>query len=94
MVGGVTNAISDLVQSIVAFIVMIIKAIIGFYFTVFVVSTGATFAGYSPSGDFVVLSASLLVVAAILAGGISPIGYLSQPVGSESRSADTESDAG
>ena len=84
--GRVTSALADLVQSIVAFFVMIIMAIIGFYFTVFVVSTGATFAGYSPSGDFVVLSAALLVVAAILAGGVSPIGFLSRPVTPEDRS--------
>lgn len=90
--GQVTSALSDLVQSIVAFIVMIIMAIVGFYFTVFVVSTGAAFAGYSPSGDFVVLSAALLVVAAILAGGISPIGYLSQPVGTEGPARRVSSD--
>lgn len=76
--GQVTNALSELVQSIVAFIVMIVLAIIGFYFTVFVVGTGARLAGYSPSGDFVILSAALLVVAAILAGGVSPLGFLSQ----------------
>lgn len=76
--GQITRALSDLVQSIVAFVVMIILAIIGFYFTVFVVATGAALAGFSPSGDFVILSASLLVVAAIVAGGVSPIGVLSQ----------------
>ena len=81
--GQITRALSDLVQSIVAFVVMIIMAIVGFYFTVFVVSTGAGFAGYSPSGDFVVLSASLLVVAAILAGGVSPIGFLSTSAATE-----------
>lgn len=32
------------------------------------------------SGDFVVLSAALLVAAAILAGGVSPVGYLSRPI--------------
>ena len=76
--GQITQALGELVQSIVAFIVMIVLGIIGFYFTVFVVATGAGLAGFSPSGDFVVLSASLLVVAAILAGGVSPIGYLSR----------------
>ena len=34
----------------------------------FVVSTGAGLAGYDPSGDFVVLSASLLVIAALFGG--------------------------
>lgn len=74
--GKITQALGDLVQSIVAFIVMIVLGIIGFYFTVFVVGTGGRLAGYSPSGDFVILSATLLVVAAILAGGVSPIGFL------------------
>lgn len=81
--GTVTQALGDLVQSIVAFVVMIVLAIIGFYFTVFVVSTGAGLAGFSPSGDFVILSASLLVVAAILAGGVSPIGFLSTSAAAE-----------
>ena len=74
--GAITDALSELVHNIVAFVVMIILAVVGFYFTVFVVSTGASLAGYSPSGDFVILSAALLVVAAILAGGVSPFGVL------------------
>ena len=54
-----------LVQTAITFIVLITLAILAFYVTVFVVSTGASLAGYDPSGDFVVLSASLLVVAAL-----------------------------
>ena len=91
--GRVTSALGELVQSIVAFVVMIILAIIGFYFTVFVVATGASLAGYSPSGDFVILSAALLVVAAILAGGVSPLGVLGQSTAiPSSRAATTESE--
>ena len=74
--GQITQALGELVQSIVAFIVMIVLGVIGFYFTVFVVATGGRLAGFDPSGDFVILSATLLVVAAILAGGVSPIGFL------------------
>ena len=74
--GQITQALGELVQSIVAFIVMIVLGIIGFYLTVFVVATGGRLAGFDPSGDFVILSATLLVVAAILAGGVSPIGFL------------------
>ena len=81
--GTVTNALGELVTNMVAFVVMIVMAIIAFYFTVFVVSTGASFAGMTASGDFVVLSAALLVAAAILAGGVSPVGYLSQPMVAE-----------
>lgn len=78
--GKISNTLNQLVRNIVAFVVMIVMAIIAFYFTVFVVATGAGFAGMTASGDFVVLSATLLVAAAILAGGVSPVGYLSRPM--------------
>lgn len=73
----ITQALSEFVQNLVAFILMIILAIVSFFFTVFVVDMGASFAGYS-GNEYVVLSATLLVAAAILAGGISPLGYLSE----------------
>lgn len=78
---------SDLVQTVVTFVVLIILAILAFYVTVFVVSTGAGLAGYDPSGDFVVLSAAILVVAALF-GGI--------PLGSRQRQQyeDSEPSAG
>lgn len=60
--------LGDLVGTIVTFAVLILLSILAFYVTVFVVKTGAGLAGYDPSGDFVVLSASLLVVAALLGG--------------------------
>lgn len=72
-----TQALSEFVQNLVAFVIMIILAIVSFFFTVFVVDMGASFAGYA-GNDYVVLSAALLVAAAIIAGGISPIGYLSE----------------
>ncbi len=64
--------LSGLAQTVVTFLVLIVLAILAFYVTVFVVSTGASLAGYDPSGDFVVLAAALLVIAALF-GGI-PIG--------------------
>lgn len=64
--------LGGLVQTVVTFVVLIVLAILAFYVTVFVVSTGAHLAGYDPSGDYVVLSAAILVVAALF-GGI-PIG--------------------
>lgn len=85
--GKVSDTLSELVRNIVAFVVMIVMAIVAFYFTVFVVATAAGFAGMTATGDFVVLSASLLVAAAILAGGVSPISYLSQPMITETRQA-------
>lgn len=64
----IVRVLGSLVQTVVTFAVLIVLAILAFYVTVFVVSTGAGLAGYDPSGDFVVLSAALLVVAALLGG--------------------------
>jgi len=66
----------NLVVSIVSFLVMLLLAILSFFIIVFVVSAGAGFAGLQPSSDFLLLSATLIVVAAIIAGGISPIAFL------------------
>lgn len=63
-----TTLLGGLAQTILTFTVFIVLAIFAFFVTVFVVSTGASLAGYDPDGNFVVLSASLLVVAAILGG--------------------------
>lgn len=68
----VIKTVGSLVGIVVTVAVLTLLAIVAFFVTVFVVSTGAGLAGYDPSGDFVVLSASLLVVAALL-GGI-PVG--------------------
>ena len=65
---SVTRALSELVESVVAFVVMILLGVISFFVTVFVVKTGSALAGYMPSGDFVVLSSALMVSAAIIAG--------------------------
>lgn len=70
------RSLSEFAQNFVAFVLMIVLAIISFFFTVFVVDVGASLAGH-PGDDFVVLSAALLVSAATLAGGISPLGFLS-----------------
>lgn len=61
-----------LAASALGVIVMVVLATVVFFITTFVVSTGASLAGYDPSGDFVVLSAALIVVAVILTGGFSP----------------------
>jgi hypothetical protein len=66
----------NLLVSIVSFLVMIILAILSYFIIVFVVAAGAGFAGVDPSADFLVLSATLIVVAAIIAGGISPMAFL------------------
>jgi hypothetical protein len=78
------RVLGGLAQTVVTFVVLIVLAILAFYVTVFVVSTGAGLAGYDPSGDFVVLAAALLVVAALL-GGIPVRG---SPVESEDNARD------
>nr|WP_254268462.1 hypothetical protein [Halorussus aquaticus] len=55
-------------SSIVAAVVMLVFAVLSFFVTVFIVQTGAGIAGFSPSGDFVVLSAAILSTGAIVAG--------------------------
>ncbi|WP_440772414.1 hypothetical protein [Natronorubrum sp. DTA28] len=72
----ITQAIGDFVSNFVAFVLMIILAIVSFFFVVFVVDFGASLAGYG-GDEYVVLSSALLVAAAILAGGISPLSDLS-----------------
>ena len=65
----VVDALTDLASNVVAFVVMIVLAVLSFFLTVFVVDAGAGLAGYTElSGDFVVLSAALLVAATIIAG--------------------------
>lgn len=65
---GVLDSFGALVGSIIAAVIMLVFAILSFFVTVFIVQVGAGIAGYSPNGDFVVLSAALLAGAAIVAG--------------------------
>jgi len=60
---------SGVMRSLVSAIIMLVLAIIGFFITVFVVDTGAGLAGFSPEANYVILSATILVAAAVLAGG-------------------------
>jgi hypothetical protein len=65
---GITDVLGDLVQNVVAGAVMLLFAVLSFFVTVFVVSTGAELAGYTADGNFVVLSATILAASTILAG--------------------------
>ena len=65
---SVGDVLSDLVSNVVAGFVMLLFAILSFFVTVFVISTGAGLAGYTPDGNFAVLSATILVAATIIAG--------------------------
>lgn len=74
---GFLDSFGALASSIVAAIVMLALAILSFFVTIFIVQVGAGLAGYSPSGDFVVLSAALLATGAIVAGA-TPMTSLSR----------------
>lgn len=65
---AILESFGALVSSVIAAIVMLAFAILSFFVTVFIVQVGAGLGGYSPSGDFVVLSAALLATGAIVAG--------------------------
>jgi hypothetical protein len=76
---SILGSFGALVASIVTAVVMLGFAILSFFITVFIVQVGAGLAGYTPSGDFVVLSAALLATGAIVAGatpmaGLSGVG--------------------
>lgn len=65
----ILKVLEGLVGNVVASLVMVLLAIATFFVTVFVVDQGAALAGYTDlSGDFVVLSATILVASTILAG--------------------------
>lgn len=72
---GVLDSFGVLAASIITALVMLIFAVLSFFVTVFIVQTGAGLAGYSPGGDFVVLSAAILSTGAIVAGA-SPVSGL------------------
>ncbi|MFB6311350.1 MAG: hypothetical protein ABEH64_09250 [Salinirussus sp.] len=72
---GFLDSLGSLAASIVAAIVMLVFAILSFFVTVFIVNVGAGFGGFTPSGDFVVLSAAILSAAAIVAGS-TPMGAI------------------
>ncbi|AQL43593.1 hypothetical protein BV210_13195 [Halorientalis sp. IM1011] len=72
---GILDSVGGLVGSIIASLVLLVFAILSFFVTVFIVRAGAGLAGYSPSGDFVVLAAAILAGAAIV-GGASPLAAL------------------
>lgn len=69
---GFLDSFGELASSIIAVVLLLALAIISFFITVFIVQTGAGFAGYDPSGDFVTLSAAILTAGAIV-GGATPL---------------------
>lgn len=75
---GVLESMGSLARGIVAAIVMLVFAILSFFVTVFIVNAGAGLAGFTPSGDFVVLAAAIIATGAIVAGA-APMASLTEP---------------
>ncbi|RNJ26380.1 hypothetical protein [Halosegnis longus] len=73
---GLLDSFGGLVGSIIASIVLLVFAILTFFVTVFIVQAGAGLAGYTPSGDYLALSAAILSASSIVAGA-SPLSGLS-----------------
>lgn len=65
---AILDSFGALVGSIIATVVMLVFGILSFFITVFIVDVGADLAGFSPSGDFVMVAAALLAAGAIVAG--------------------------
>jgi len=66
---GVLNAFGALVSAVIAAVVMLVFAILSVFVTVFIVDVAAGIAGLNPDPGFVVLGATIIAAAAIVAGG-------------------------
>lgn len=70
------SMLGQIVGNLLAAALMIVLAVVSFFVTVFVVDVGAGLAGYG-GNEYVVLGASILAGAAIIAGGVAPIEAIS-----------------
>lgn len=70
------DSAGSILASLLASVVLLVFAILSYFVTVFIVQVGAGLAGYSPSGDFVVLAAAIIATGAIVAGA-TPVSALS-----------------
>ncbi len=82
----IQRILSALVGAIIGIAVMAVVATVVFFVAVWVVATAAGLAGLDPSSDFVLLCATLMVVAIILTGGFTP--RLSNPTEIEEQHSD------
>lgn len=62
------SVLSDIVENLVASVVMLVFAILSFFVLVFVVEAGAGIAGVQAGGGYLVLSAAVIAAAGIIAG--------------------------
>lgn len=67
---GLLDAFGSLASAMIATIVMLVFVILSLFVTVIVVDAAASIARLNPDDGFVVLGATILAAAAILAGGV------------------------
>ncbi|EMA41882.1 hypothetical protein [Halobiforma nitratireducens] len=67
---GVLNAFGSLASALIAGLVMLAFAVLSLFVTVFVVDMAAAIGGLDPDDSYVVLGATVLAGAAIVAGGV------------------------
>lgn len=66
---GFLDSFGALASAVIAALVMLVFAILSLFVTVFIVDAAASIADLSPSDDFIVLGATLIASAVIIAGG-------------------------
>ncbi|ELZ38558.1 hypothetical protein [Halorubrum tebenquichense] len=66
---GILDAFGSLASALIAGFVMLAFAVLSLFVTVFVVDIAASIGGLNPDDGFVVLGATILAAAAIVAGG-------------------------
>lgn len=67
---GVLDSFGALASAVLAALVMLVFAILSVFVTVFIVDVAVDIAGLDPAEDgFIVLGASIIAAAAIIAGG-------------------------
>lgn len=67
---GLLDTFGSLASAVIAGIVMLVFAILSLFITVFVVDIAAAIGGLDPDDSYVVLGATILAAAAIVAGGV------------------------
>ncbi|MCU4751858.1 hypothetical protein OB919_07665 [Halobacteria archaeon AArc-curdl1] len=65
---GVLDSFGTLASAVIAAIVMLAFSILSLFVMVFIVDVAAAIGNISPADDYVILSASIIAAAAIIAG--------------------------
>lgn len=66
---GLLDSFGSLMSALIAAVIMLVFAILSVFVTIFIVDVAAEIASLYPEPGFIVLGATILVAAAIIAGG-------------------------